>query len=749
MLRKRANQSEPGYTRHGEGDTTMAGWLEGKVALITGAAAGLGMETVKLFAAEGAKVIATDIDEAGGRKLAATHSEAIHFVRCDVSQEEDIIAAVDAARSEFGGLDILFNNAGIPGAPLSILDMTTQVWEREMAILLRGPMLGIKYAAPLMRERGGGAIVNTASISALQFGWGSFAYSTAKAGLVHMTHCVAAELAPFNIRVNAICPGVTATSIFAKYLGLTGEAADNVLDMVQRKAVDVQPLRRPGLPEDIAQACLYLSSGESRFVTGTHLVVDGGLTTGPRHAWDPEAPDPARTMGFTPENVEKLMAGHKAIAVSQDANSDMAATGCPVVAIADDAIFTHPDRTDTVDCLDDPVSEIATKFHAIGPVIKGHGVGVPLGSQVRFGDVTLPNMYLTARACAGDVYAAVSWEAVRKVFTTPKIFSSKCFVDSLGLQGPTLTTMDPPEHTKYRRVVQPAFTPAQLKKHDNDLIRPSIARRFAELRPKGRADLVRDLTPEMAFEINGTIVGFDAQDVAFLATCRNMIFGHDEEAGAKGSGAQNDFTRRLIEKRRAEPRDDLISQIVHQKVDGEPIPERNLLGLVNVVLGGGIATIYKLSGNMVTLLLDHPDQFDLLRADRSLIPRFVDEAMRFENITTHFPRVTTEDIELEGVAIPAGSIVIAMMFAADRDSSRWDNPNVLDVMREPKNNVAFSAGTHSCLGAPVARLTLACFIEHLIDDLPNLRWDPERSHPGISGWTQRAALTVPVVWDMP
>lgn len=136
---------------------------------------------------------------------------------------------------------------------------------------------------------------------------------------------------------------------------------------------------------------------------------------------------------------------------------------------------------------------------------------------------------------------------------------------------------------------------------------------------------------------------------------------------------------------------------------------------------------------MVTLLLDHPDQFDLLRADRRLIPGFIEEAMRYENITTHFPRQTTEDAVLEGAAIPEGSIVFGMIFAADRDPSRWDNPHDFDVTRHSKPSLAFSAGAHSCLGAQVARLTISCLIQHLIDDLPNLHWDPEKPHPKITG----------------
>jgi len=416
---------------------------------------------------------------------------------------------------------------------------------------------------------------------------------------------------------------------------------------------------------------------------------------------------------------------------------------------ANSAIFAHPDKTDTVDCMDDPVTEIATKFHAMGPVIKGHGTGTPRGSQVRFGDIVLPNILLTAQACQGDVYAAITFNAVRTLYTRPKVFSSTCFLDSLGRQGPTLTTMDPPEHSKYRVVAQPGFTPSQIAKYDERLIRPSITRRFAELKAthKGQANLVRHLTPGITFEINGTIIGFTPEDVAFFTECKKMAFSHDPEAVAAGTKAMSAFSAALIEDRRANPKDDLISFIVQQQVDGEPVSHRNLLGLVNVIMSGGVDTIYKQSGNIVTLLLDNPDQFDLLRADRSLIPGFIEETIRYEAVPTHFPRMALEDTELEGVAVPAGAIVFGMIFSANRDPARWPNPHVLDAARPVKPNVAFSAGPHACIGAGVARLALACFVEHLIDDLPRLRWDPDQPRPKITGWTQRMPLDLPVVWD--
>ena len=150
----------------------------------------------------------------------------------------------------------------------------------------------MKHALPLMRARGGGSIINTASIAGLQAGWGPLAYSTAKAAVIHMSRCAAAELSRDNIRVNAICPGLIATSIFGTAIGMNREAADQMAAMVAENAAIAQPIKKAGVPDDIAAAALYLASDEFRFVTGTHIVVDGGITIGSRHAWDPTAASP-------------------------------------------------------------------------------------------------------------------------------------------------------------------------------------------------------------------------------------------------------------------------------------------------------------------------------------------------------------------------------------------------------------------------------------------------------------------------
>jgi NAD(P)-dependent dehydrogenase (short-subunit alcohol dehydrogenase family) len=164
-----------------------------------------------------------------------------------------------------------------------------------------------------MKARGGGAIVNTASIAGVEAGWGPVAYSTAKGAVIHLTRVAAAQLAADKIRVNAICPGLIATSIFGASIGLPRAAADQMAARVAENAWKFQPVAKAGLPEDIARACLYLASDASAFVTGTHLIVDGGITVGDRHSWDAATVSPLlEMMGFTADQVQSMMAQREA-----------------------------------------------------------------------------------------------------------------------------------------------------------------------------------------------------------------------------------------------------------------------------------------------------------------------------------------------------------------------------------------------------------------------------------------------------
>jgi len=263
--------------------------FSGKRAIVTGGASGIGRAAALRFAEEGAEVIVGDIDEAEGGALAETSNGRITFRRTDVTQADQIEALVTAA-DQAGGLDIMFNNAGAGGAREPIDQISPEDWDRTQALLLRSVALGIRYAAPLMAKRGGGAIVNTSSVSALGSGYAPTAYSTAKAGVLHLTRIAAADLAQHKIRVNAVVPGFIATNIFTSTLGLQGAARDQANQAIAGMAAHAQPIQRTGRSEDIAAAVAFLASDDASFITGTHILVDGGLTIGTRQSWDPSQP---------------------------------------------------------------------------------------------------------------------------------------------------------------------------------------------------------------------------------------------------------------------------------------------------------------------------------------------------------------------------------------------------------------------------------------------------------------------------
>ncbi|HYZ48852.1 MAG TPA: SDR family NAD(P)-dependent oxidoreductase [Sphingomonas sp.] len=263
--------------------------FSGKVAVVTGAASGIGRATALRFAEEGATVVIGDIDATAGQELADTSNGRVRFHRTDVTQEADIVALLDAA-AKLGGPDILFNNAGAGGARAKIDEIDAEGWDRTMDLLLRSVALGIRHAAPLMAAKGGGAIVNTASVAALAAGAAPTAYSVAKAGVLHLTKLAAADLAKSKIRVNAVLPGFIMTNIFTSAIGLEGEAKAQANAMLSGMGSQTQPIQRPGRPEDIAAAVAFLASDDASFITGTHILVDGGLSVGPRHSWDPDTP---------------------------------------------------------------------------------------------------------------------------------------------------------------------------------------------------------------------------------------------------------------------------------------------------------------------------------------------------------------------------------------------------------------------------------------------------------------------------
>ena len=262
-----------------------------KTVVVTGAASGIGRAAALQFAAEGAKVYAADIDEAGLAQTAAESNGEVHTVRCDVCVCEDIKALMDRAAAETGGIDAVFNNAGAGGDMAKIDEIEPEGWDRTMHLLLRSVAFGIRYAVPHMIGRKGAAIVNTSSVAAVGPGYSPNAYAVAKAGVLHLTKTSAADLARHQIRVNAVQPGFINTNIFTTSLDVPAELEAQAKGAIAMMSQAAQPVARGGQPTDIAEAVLFLCSDAAGFVNGTSIIVDGGLTIGPRHSWDPEVPD--------------------------------------------------------------------------------------------------------------------------------------------------------------------------------------------------------------------------------------------------------------------------------------------------------------------------------------------------------------------------------------------------------------------------------------------------------------------------
>jgi len=250
--------------------------LKGKVAVITGAASGIGRATAIKFAGEGAAVVIADLNVEGGESAVRDCKENAGravFQKTDVSAEAEIKALVARAISEFGRLDIIYNNAGIGGAVGPLEEVSVEDWDKSQAVLLRGVFLGMKHAAPEMRKVGGGSIISTASVAGIRGFVGLHAYCAAKAGVVNLTRSAAMEFAKDKIRVNCICPGGINTPILHRNQPGMKEAMEQLM-------AKGQPIQRAGHPDDIAGMALYLASDDSEFVTGQAMVVDGGLTIG-------------------------------------------------------------------------------------------------------------------------------------------------------------------------------------------------------------------------------------------------------------------------------------------------------------------------------------------------------------------------------------------------------------------------------------------------------------------------------------
>lgn len=256
------------------------GRLDGKVAIVTGGASGIGAGTVRRFVEEGAKVVIADVGDEAGIALAEELGDVAVYCHTDVSNEADVEKMTQTAVEKFGGLDILFNNAGFGGVSgeTDIVELGDE-YDATIGVMFTGVVLGVKHASKIMKAQRSGSIISTASVAGIQGGLGPHVYSGIKAGVIGYTRSIALELAEFEVRANAICPGGIATNIFKPMVDPENKLNEPTADVMRPLLANMHPIKRSGEAMDIANMALFLASDESTFVTGQHIAVDGGLTT--------------------------------------------------------------------------------------------------------------------------------------------------------------------------------------------------------------------------------------------------------------------------------------------------------------------------------------------------------------------------------------------------------------------------------------------------------------------------------------
>jgi cytochrome P450 len=310
--------------------------------------------------------------------------------------------------------------------------------------------------------------------------------------------------------------------------------------------------------------------------------------------------------------------------------------------------------------------------------------------------------------------------------------------------------MNGEEHRKYRNLVAKAFRASQLEHWDETLVRPTIHRLVDEISPLGRADLVTTITSRYPIEVICGIVGVPLSDARQFAQWAEEINTGPlwPERGHAASQAMVDYLRPLVEERRARPTGDFLSDLVHAEVDGEQLGESKLYGFLRLLLPAGGETTFRVMGNALFALLTHPAEMRRVLDDRSLLTDVIEETLRWETSVTQVSRVATADTAVAGCPIKAGAPVGVITGSANRDESRWDDADEWKLGRPAQHHLAFGTGPHQCLGMHLARLELRIGLDVILDQLPDLRLDPDAAGGTvIEGYAFRGPNALPVLFD--
>nr|WP_090340814.1 cytochrome P450 [Mycolicibacterium malmesburyense]CRL70348.1 cytochrome P450 [Mycolicibacterium malmesburyense] len=347
-----------------------------------------------------------------------------------------------------------------------------------------------------------------------------------------------------------------------------------------------------------------------------------------------------------------------------------------------------------------------------------------------------------------NLYAAVSFDAVNRVFRDGKVFNSQIYDNTIGLFiGPTILAMEGKKHWDHRNLVSAAFKSKSLARWEPEVVRPVVTALIDEFIDNGRADLVRDFTFEFPTRVISKLLGLPEEDLPwFRKRAVELISYHVRYKRAfEASAALKDYFLTQIDKRRSKPTEDIIGDLVSAEIDGEKLSDESIYSFLRLLLPAGLETTYRSSGNLLYLLLTHPDQFAAVQADRELVGSAIEEGLRYETPLTTVQRSATEETELEGVRLPKGSVIDVCIGSANRDEKRWERSEEFDIFRKRVPHISFAAGEHTCMGLHLARMETRIALECLLDRLTDIELVTD-DNPHIAGQPFRSPTALPVTF---
>ncbi len=366
--------------------------------------------------------------------------------------------------------------------------------------------------------------------------------------------------------------------------------------------------------------------------------------------------------------------------------------------------------------------------------------------------VVSPSEFLNLPAGPGAperLAVPLTFEAVSEVLRDGATFSSAGYANTMGLvMGHSILEMDEPEHHRYRALLQTAFNRRQLKRWEDELVRPLVERCLAPLRERGRGDLVRELTFPFPVRVVCGMIGLPEETHAtFHRLAVELIsIAFDPPLGVAASQGLRELFADVLTDRRRAPKDDLMSVLATAELDGTRLDDEQIYAFLRLLAPAGAETTYRSSSNLLFGLLSDPAQWEAVKRDPSLIPAATEEGLRWECPLTGIQRTATRDALVCGVPIPAGTPVHVCLGAANRDEARWPDPDRFDIHRPHRHHAAFAFGPHTCMGMHLARMETRVLLEALFE-LPGLRLDPEAEDVHITGRMFRSPMALPVVLD--